>query len=183
MITKRSSKAEARRFIAGIKRRARSCWDNFSPHPESEIFADLTPTDRTLLTDLGLPMFVAPNMYLCEADESELHGTELLVGKDRDNRPIYLSLSSGRVAVMAKNRQHLMASSVSQLFLALFAYSDMVEQAIAVDNRAAVDNRVELRYITALEEELRKLSADLVDNDSFWSQEIRRLTDRKDFYE
>lgn len=84
---------------------------------------------------------------------------------------------------MAKNRQHLMASSVSQLYLALFAYADMVEQAIAVDNRAAVDNRVELRYITALEEELRKLSADLVDNDSFWSQEIRRLTDRKDFYE
>lgn len=126
--------------------------------------------DISVLCDLGIPSWVAPNMHFESMTPS---GSVLNLGEDRDDRAIYVCLCSGTVYL---DTSIFMNSSVNVMRKSLQQYALMVEKALLSNKNAVIENKIPGKLIEEFRNELLKIDPKAVAENTYWSKEILRIS-------
>lgn len=136
----------------------------------------LSEVNRSVLCDVGLPDWVAPNM--CFAEKPVLVGSSLKIGEDRYDRDVGIDLASNKVVIILDDskRPKYVCKNLPSLLRILLYYRFLVDEAISmVGRKAMLDNAVPDNVIDEFEKEVESEDASAVEIDSFWKDEIERL--------
>ena len=133
----------------------------------------LTNIDIKVLTEEGLPEWVAPHLNF---DHFVLESNRLKLGEDKEDRDIFICLDNFKILV--GNNNQLINSSVSQLKESLKLYAIMIEKAISLTSDEFDDVIIPKNLISELETELVAIDCECVKNGSFWSEELTRLNQK-----
>jgi hypothetical protein len=138
------------------------------------------PTVAKNIFKSGLPSWVAPNIFL---HAPTLKSESLAIfGEDRNEREIMIVAPGGAVIANENGKTIYVASGLDIFIKHLILYADMVESALKIKGkRAVVDNNIPDECISTFESIVRSDEIHVVDEDTFWTEEIRRLrSHRKD---
>lgn len=132
------------------------------------------PTVAKSIFKSGLPSWVAPNIFLYAPVLSS--ESVAIFGEDRNEREIMIVAPSGAIIANKNGKTIYVASGLDVFIKHLILYADMVESALKIKGkRAVVDNNIPDECISAFESIVRSDEIDVVDGDTFWAEEIRRL--------
>jgi len=128
--------------------------------------------DAVVLNEIGLPEFIAPNMWLHEP--SLYKAAFILMGKDRDDRKIIYK--DGTVYVEENDKLLLMANSIYELLEILYTYKVMIHKAgEELEDFDARENMIPDHLILEFEDFAKTKFANLNVDDHFWAQDVARL--------
>lgn len=128
--------------------------------------------DARIFSEIGLPEFVAPNMWIHEP--SVYKDGFILMGQDRDNRKIIYK--DGVVYVESNDKLLLMANSLYELLEILYIYKVMIHKAgEELEDFDARNNMIPDHLILEFEEFVKTKFVNLNVDDHFWAQDIARL--------
>jgi hypothetical protein len=136
------------------------------------------PTIAKNIFRSGLPSWVAPNIFL----HAPILSSEsfAVFGEDRNEREIMIVAPSGTIVANENGKMIYVASGLDIFIKHLILYADMVDSALKITgNRAVVDNKIPDECISAFESIVRSDEIDVVEGDTFWTEEIRRLRSHK----
>lgn len=129
--------------------------------------------DAIILNDIGLPSFVAPNMWFSGA--SLYKDGFIMIGEDRDNRKIIYEIAKGHLYVESSDKLLLMACSLYDLLEILYMYAVMIDKSLEESGcNAATDNLIPDHLILEFEEFVKAKFRDHKVIDNFWVEEITR---------
>ncbi|GLQ97270.1 hypothetical protein GCM10007863_16900 [Dyella mobilis] len=136
-----------------------------------------SPLDAKIIEEVGLPEWAAPNMFF---HKPELLSKEIiLIGEDREDRPIHYRINDRWVYAMGDGSIKLISVGLDGLVFTLVIYAAMVELAIEKDRDACRLNRIPSFLIDRLRLAYCREFGDLYEN-GFVEEQVMRLSDRRD---
>lgn len=130
--------------------------------------------DAKLLSDIGLPEWVAPNIWFPKP--IEYSSKFILMGQNGDKDKIVYEKNSGNVLVLKNSEASvLLACNVDSLILILICFAEMVEKAFELDSNSIIKNRISAEFIDQFEFYAKHLFELEAYKKSFWKPYIQRL--------
>lgn len=167
-------------IFENLKTRADIVWGKHQPITASTSkllgASDFDELGRKSWSELARISFVAPNFYLNRETPNYIEALNCLeVGSDRDDRPLYYFLSTGRYALSSDRGLLFVAKSSLQLFECFLTYGEWIEKIIETYGSKAFNENGFLVEDTNGLEVLFSGFLGKHYNESFWAEEIERL--------
>lgn len=141
--------------------------------PEELLHGRGEAIDCLLACQVGFPVSAAPNFLFSYIGQG-VNG-EIKIGYDRDEQVIALC-ADGSLVVLMENFLLPVNHNLLCFYLVLFAYAEMIENAIAeTDDSVFVENRIPPALINKLKKKLEDIDGGCCATGNFWGKEIARL--------
>ena len=156
-------------------------FDNYSKYPISRLSEiGLHLSSIKFLSGTGLPEWCAPNMYFGEEDSwlpelVEQNEKFALIGSDRDDNPICISLNSNEIFRLNNSVLDFVASKPALLARALREFQVCINTAVLANDNAFTDNAIPSNLLKPFVLWLTENEPKALIKGSFWQSTLNWL--------
>lgn len=152
-----------------------SMWDDkdlIYPVVPTEVEGHFTEQELSILKEIGVPEWVAPNMMFYE--KTLIKGDSLVFCEDRNDHQIGVNLTSGKIE-SATAEQQFINSSFLQFMDSIYLFAEMIELALKEDENALVNCQISNRLVHQFCLSLKNCDSPASSKNSFWVEQAERV--------
>ena len=164
-------------------KRAKAVWGDRSNQPlvRSKFLgsANLDYNGQNYWSLMNCGSFIAPNFFIEQEKPKQLSSLNCIeMGSDRDDRPLYYFLDTGKYVVASDQGLLVVATSTAEFFEVFVSYAEWVEKILLSHGPDAFTAyKFSASDLGALEQKFALLFKEAF-QDSLWKQEIIRLKEK-----